>query len=273
MIQSALEFPEVYEGGSGSPLVLLHGFGVTWRMWKPLFALLEPHHRVIAPTLPGHSGGLAMDEPASPLTISNALARQLRARGIGNAHFVGQSLGGFCVLEMVRHGLARSAMGLSPAGTWRDEEEKRAFMRNARATYRKLPYLIPVMWPLLSVSALRKRILGNEMEHGERVPPAEARDVLRRIKTLSIVEDYLDENVQAVKPLPADSRVPLCVAWGGCDRVLPFDSYGQPLLDLLGLKSYVDLPGCGHNPVYDDTQGVASAILKFTRSVEVGAAS
>jgi pimeloyl-ACP methyl ester carboxylesterase len=213
-----------------------------------------------------------MDKPASPLTISNALARQLRERGIRDAHFVGQSLGGFCVLEMVRHGLARSAMGLSPAGAWRDENEKRAFMRQALATYRKLPYMLPAIWPLLSIPALRKRIISGEMEHGERVPAAVLRDVFRRIKTLTIVEDYLDENVQPVKPLPVDSKVPLCVAWGGSDRVLPFESYGQPLLDLLGLKSHVDLPGCGHNPVYDDTQGVASAILKFTRSVEAATA-
>jgi pimeloyl-ACP methyl ester carboxylesterase len=214
-----------------------------------------------------------MDRPASPLTISDVLAVQLRQRGIRNAHFVGQSLGGFCVLEMVRHGLARSALGLSPAGAWRLESEKVAFMRRARATYRKLPYLVPLMSPLLSVPALRKRILSSEMEHGERVPAAEARDVLRRILTLTIVDDYLDENVRAVAPLPADSTVPLRVVWGGCDRVLPFDGYGQPLLDLLGLKSHVTLPGCGHNPVYDDPQGVASAILEFTRSVEAGTAS
>jgi pimeloyl-ACP methyl ester carboxylesterase len=91
--------------------------------------------------------------------------------------------------------------------------------------------------------------------------------------TLSIVEDYLDENVRAVAPLPAESTVPLRVVWGGSDRVLPFDGYGQPLLDLLGLKSHVVLPDCGHNPVYDDPQGVASAILAFTRSVEAGTAS
>ena len=66
--------PEWYEGGQGSSLVLLHGFGGTWRMWKPLLPLLEPHHRVIAPTLPGHTGGVALARRASPVSIAEALA-------------------------------------------------------------------------------------------------------------------------------------------------------------------------------------------------------
>ena len=35
-------------------------------------------------------------------------------------------------------------------------------------------------------------------------------------------------------------------------RVLSFEDYGQPLLDVLGLKSHGSLPGRGHNPNWDD---------------------
>src|SRR5262245_47067180 len=40
-------------GGSGSPVVLLHGYAETSHMWLPLMPLLAPHHRVIVPDLRG----------------------------------------------------------------------------------------------------------------------------------------------------------------------------------------------------------------------------
>jgi hypothetical protein len=42
---------EGHRGGSGTPLLLLHGISVTWRSWKPVLPMLEAHHDVIAPTL------------------------------------------------------------------------------------------------------------------------------------------------------------------------------------------------------------------------------
>jgi pimeloyl-ACP methyl ester carboxylesterase len=260
--------PEWYEGGSGSTLVLMHGFGGTWRMWKPLLPLLEKQHRVIAATLPGHTGGITLNERASPVSISRAFAEQLKQRGIRDAHFVGQSLGGWAVFEMARFGLARSSIGLSPAGAWRDAQEMAGFMRDARSKIGVVPYLAPLLKLAMSWPALRKKVLANEMEHGERVTAADARDSLNRTLKMTILKEYFDEHLRPMRALPADCKTPLHVIWGANDKVLTFDGYGQPLLDLLGLRTHVMLPGCGHNPVYDDTQGVASAILEFTRAVD-----
>jgi pimeloyl-ACP methyl ester carboxylesterase len=49
--------PEVYQGGEGPPLVLLHGLNMSWRAWAPVLALLSERFRGYAPTLPGHRGG------------------------------------------------------------------------------------------------------------------------------------------------------------------------------------------------------------------------
>ena len=40
-------------GGKGPPVVLLHGYAETSRMWKPLARALAPTATVIAPDLPG----------------------------------------------------------------------------------------------------------------------------------------------------------------------------------------------------------------------------
>ena len=52
-------FTPAHRGGSGTPLVCLHGFTDTWRTWELVLPALERHHDVLAPTLPGHAGAAA----------------------------------------------------------------------------------------------------------------------------------------------------------------------------------------------------------------------
>ncbi|RYZ86512.1 MAG: alpha/beta fold hydrolase, partial [Moraxellaceae bacterium] len=40
-------------GGTGEPLVLLHGFGQNWYMWNRILPELSKHFTIIAPDLPG----------------------------------------------------------------------------------------------------------------------------------------------------------------------------------------------------------------------------
>src|SRR5882762_9162467 len=39
--------------GHGAPLILLHGYAETSRMWRPIIPLMAERFRVIAPDLPG----------------------------------------------------------------------------------------------------------------------------------------------------------------------------------------------------------------------------
>ena len=50
-------FTASHRGGSGPPLVLIHGVTDTWRTWELVLGELERHHDVLAPALPGHAGG------------------------------------------------------------------------------------------------------------------------------------------------------------------------------------------------------------------------
>lgn len=269
-VKTTLPFPEVYEGGSGETLVLVHGFTETWRVWIPVLKLLEPHYRIIAPTLPGHIGGLTLNEPASPQAIFDLLEKQLRDRGITHAHFVGQSLGGWAALEMARRGIARSSMGLSPAGGFRNEKVSVDFKAKSGLILKILPYVIPLVLVSARFPRLRKIILSGDMENGDRASYEVVKDRLTRVKKMTILEEFLNSDLSPMKPLPADSKVPLRVVWCEKDTTLKFEECGQPLLDALGLKTHGVLKGCGHNPMFDDPEAVAKEILDFTRAVERG---
>ncbi len=47
--------------GEGAPLVLLHGLGVTFAIWKDLAPLLRPHYKLIMVELPGHGQSAAVN--------------------------------------------------------------------------------------------------------------------------------------------------------------------------------------------------------------------
>ena len=79
--------------GHGSPIVLLHGYAETSRMWRPLMPRLAAKYTVIAPDLPG-IGGSAI--PADGLDMTHAATRihdLVRQLGLGKAAVVGHDIG------------------------------------------------------------------------------------------------------------------------------------------------------------------------------------
>ena len=80
-------------GGHGSPLILLHGYAETSRMWIPILPRLAERFRVIAPDLPG-IGDSAI--PADGLDMKSAAIRihaLARSLGIPKARIVGHDIG------------------------------------------------------------------------------------------------------------------------------------------------------------------------------------
>lgn len=97
------------EIGAGSPLLLLHGLGMTRTGWDPVAMRLAGRHRCVAWDMPGYG---ASPPPAEPLSLRGAasaaagLAEQLG----GPVHVAGISMGGMVALELalLRPDLVRS---------------------------------------------------------------------------------------------------------------------------------------------------------------------
>ncbi len=91
----------VEEAGSGSPLVLLHGFTGSQATWQPHQAVLAAHFRLITLDLLGHGQSEAPDEPGRyDLTFcASDLAAVLDRLGIQQAAVLGYSMGGRVALH------------------------------------------------------------------------------------------------------------------------------------------------------------------------------
>jgi len=84
--------------GSGSPVVLLHGFGLDARMWSSQLRALQRWHRVVAPDLPGFGPEGA---EAGVFAPAHEVFRLLSSKGLGPVHLVGLSFGGAVAVDLL----------------------------------------------------------------------------------------------------------------------------------------------------------------------------
>lgn len=258
--------PDAHRGGEGPPLVLLHGLTVSWRIWTPALPALERHHDVLAPTLAGHRGGPPLRDPERGVpALADALERQLDAAGIETAHFAGNSLGGWLAIELARRGRARSVVALSPLGSFADLRSMRRIVRTFRRFDGRVAPQRDRVVRLARRPGLRRLLLRSTMEHGDRVPLEIAAGIVDDFAATTVLTG-LANWLEAAEPYAAQlpDGVPVRVAWGAEDRTLPFRRYGAPWRAVLPGAEHVELPGCGHVPMWDDPALVAATILEVS---------
>ena len=95
---------DIYIGdeGKGFPLVLVHGFLGSSKMWKPQIDFFKYHFRVITPDLPGFGRSNKAKSHNSIQSIANLLLDCLEEKKIDKFHLLGHSMGGMIVQEMAK---------------------------------------------------------------------------------------------------------------------------------------------------------------------------
>jgi 2-succinyl-6-hydroxy-2,4-cyclohexadiene-1-carboxylate synthase len=118
----------VEDQGSGTPLVLLHGFTGSAASWSPVSRDLAGLHRVIAIDIIGHGASSAPEDP-SRYHFEQALhdlAQVIAQLGITRAAWLGYSMGGRLALGMaVNHPDLVSALILESATAGIQDEHER----------------------------------------------------------------------------------------------------------------------------------------------------
>jgi pimeloyl-ACP methyl ester carboxylesterase len=260
-----------HEGGDGSPLLLLHGVGGTWRAWRPILPGLERLHHVIAPTLTGHDGALPLAPEIAPsvAALADSLEADLDRRGIDRLHVVGNSLGGWLALELARRGRARSVVAFSPAGAWTSNVRMALLVATMRAGFLVGGRLAPRAEAIARSPRARRLLLGSQVARPDRLDPAEIAEELRAITRSPIVRPLIRVlRRHPLAPVPDEPGRPIRIVWPTDDRVIPFEHYGAPMMARLPGAELVRMTGVGHVPMSDDPFGVMERILEVTRPLE-----
>jgi pimeloyl-ACP methyl ester carboxylesterase len=96
----------VFEAGTGSPIVLVHGLLVNANLWRKVVPALSPEFRCVSLDLPLGSHMRPMPEGAdlSPHGLAKLIADAIEELGLENVTLVGNDTGGaLCQMVVTRH--------------------------------------------------------------------------------------------------------------------------------------------------------------------------
>jgi pimeloyl-ACP methyl ester carboxylesterase len=253
------------EKGQGRPLVLLHGIGMSSDAWAAVFDRLAVQRRVIAFDIPGFGRTPGLPEHIEPNAeaMVASLTESLRKMGIeGPVDIVGNSLGGRIALEAAAHGLARSIVGISPAGLWRNKAP--FHLEHLFGAMRKAYSLMPELADRVLQSGVGRSLLmgGAVSLQAWKMPAPDA----QRSARLFAQSHQFEPVFEAFRPPFHDAEkiiVPCTIAFGDLDFVFPLGTRDKSRAPRH--THWVRLPGCGHVPMWDNPDLVAHVILNGTR--------
>jgi pimeloyl-ACP methyl ester carboxylesterase len=268
-------FTPAHRGGSGSPLVCLHGFTATWRAWEPVLPMLERQHDVLAPTLLGHAGGPPLNgERLDDVQIADALELVMDEAGFETAHLVGNSLGGYLALRLAERGRARSVVALAPAGGWADGDESfretlQYFVTLKEQAAASAPHADEIAGTPRGRRAVTRFITTNY----EHLSPQLVAGMMRGVAGCSAVEPLVELALrEGWKLEPERITCPVRIVWGTEDRLLRWPSSAARFRsDWFPHADWVELDGVGHCPQLDVPLEAAQLILGFIAGLEPSA--
>jgi pimeloyl-ACP methyl ester carboxylesterase len=253
--------------GRGEPLLLIHGIGMSRHAWRSVLPRLAAERDVIAVDLPGFGDSPMppLGTPAGVSPLTRLVAEFLEEIGVERPHAAGNSLGGWISLELARQGRVRSATCLSPAGFHNDRE--RVFQRASLAATRRACRLIAPYAGRLMLPRLARVAFGGQ--YYARPGQLSASDMAATIRAVADAP-WFDATLRAIT---SDERfdggeeieVPVTIAWGERDRLL-LPRQARRAQRAIPTARMVTLRGCGHVPMTDDPEQVASVLLAGSAS-------
>jgi len=258
--------------GSGEPLLLIHGTGIDRRCWDPVIDALALRHELLVIDLPGH-GASPLPPPTiqpNPIGYAALLSEWLDGLGLDTVHVAGNSVGGWTALELAKRGRARSVIALAPAGLWarRDPFSAKAKLWLDHQLSRTFRPVIPFV---LQLRLGRTLFMGGAVGNPARVPPAAAIHISQSMGSAPGFSAHLRATTRARFEGGRGISVPVTVAWGEKEKLIPDRARRQDQLPRH--VRWLTLPGCGHLPFWDDPDLVASTIIEGAQATVPAGAS
>ncbi len=267
-------FGDVHRGNAAHPappLLLIHGFTATWRVWGPVIDLLDQQFDLLVPTLAGHTGGPDIAEGNVVTAIADNLEEMLDETGWERCHVAGFSLGGQLALEMGKRGRALDVCAICPGGahgSHMDREWKRVarlFRRQHGAAVR----LARVAARLGRYPSARRMFMRDLMVDGARVPYEDSTAMTEAFAATPVFTPLLDTGPDERGLRDLDRiDVPVTIVWGDSDRTLPQAKHEPFFREQLPQARFVTLTKVGHVPFWDAPERTADVIAQTALATE-----
>jgi 3-oxoadipate enol-lactonase len=247
--------------GDGPPVVLLHPFPCDHEFWYPVAAALESRYRLILPDLRGHGDSEIGEGPALMAKHASDIARVLDAAGIGQAAFVGCSIGGYILFEFWRRFRARvAALALCDTRPQADTTEARANrLKGADSVLEQgtgpfIESMIPKLMGRTTVSSRPDLVDG-------------ARAMMRKMsaENVSLVQRGMAERPDSVADLKT-INIPTLILIGEED-VLSTVADGELMRQHIAGSELKVIPKAGHYSPWEQPGAVGTVLRQFLDDV------
>jgi len=256
-------------GGSGEPVLLIHGIGSEAAVWRASLPALAEHFTVYAVDLLGCGES---EKPRVAYTVG-LLARSVgaftQALGLERLHVVGHSLGGGVALQfhaLYPERVARLAL-VSSGGLGRELH----WILRINSLPGATSVLRVISDPRSRMPSFSKAMQRRSMRRLQAVYDAEMPTVLQRLRdrdaraafvaTARAVSDLHGQTMSALPYLPS-IEVPTLLIWGGRDSILPV-THGLDAVYLLKRGHLHVLPRSRHRPQMEQPAAFNAMLLRF----------
>jgi 3-oxoadipate enol-lactonase len=234
--------------GTGTPLVLLHGFPLDHHAWDQVAPLLEDTFDLILPDLRGFGASSTVDSFYSLEDFASDIAGLLDQLGIEKAAIAGHSMGGYIALAFVRLFPERvRGLGLVGSQVLADPEERKQgrYKSAAEVAEHGIGSVVETMTPKFTPDA---RLQTYARESMERQQPA------AYIGALKAMAERVDST-----SLLSTFHFPVVLVHGDADALVPIER-AREVKAALPEAHLVEIPGAGHMPMMEDVEKTAQAL-------------
>ncbi len=249
----------VDSGGTGTPVVLLHGFASALETWNPVRPALEKKHRVIALDLKGFGWTDRPPGDYSPLAQAKLVAGLLEQRGVRRAAVVGHSWGSSVALMLaMQRPQMVSRVALYDA--WVYEEQLPTTFHWARAEGLG-ELLFDSFYDQRSDEKMSMAFYDPSRINEEFVEGVE-RALERPGTTAAALAAVRGQRYAEWQDRYREVKQPALLLWGREDRVAPV-GVGERLVRQLPNAELKVYPRCGHFPMIEASSASTRDLAAF----------
>jgi pimeloyl-ACP methyl ester carboxylesterase len=247
---------------SGPPVVLIHGYTDNARDWVPMLPYLSKHYRLILVDIRGHGQSSKPECCYSRLDFAYDIKLLLDGLGVRKADIVGHSLGSIIAQKFAEYWPERTAhvVLISSTGGFPPDRPKKPAQFDFAAEIRKLKEPIDADSPFMiawwdSPTPVDPDFIRRQRKDAAGIPLR----VWLAVLDEALPADNAFADLQATLPR---LKAPTLLIWGSKDPIME-EEVRQTLRNGLPHAKVKVFEGLGHNPFWEDPQGVAQSINAF----------
>lgn len=242
----------VRRGGSGEPLVFLHGAGGQNAI-EPWMETLAQKYDVIVPEHPGWGDSTGIEHLDDVVDMALFYHDLFDAMGLALVNLAGGSLGGMFAAEIaaIAPSYVKKLVLVDPAGLWIDEAPMPDFF-------------------IMTPQELGQAIWADPEAAAARMPKIDPEDRVAQGKAMLDREKAMSATGKFIWPI-ADKglkkrihriKAPTLIVWGEKDGLIP-PVYGPLFQKSIRGSQLVTIPNAGHVPMVEQPDAFVQAVTSF----------